>query len=125
MITASSESQAYLTVFSNGKHTANADTTPEKGGSDQGFRPHELMEAALATCMNMHLRMYAANHGIELGEVSAKVSLDRSSPSEVVFNYSIELSRQLDDEQRKKLLEIAETCPVRRTLSKKVSFKKE
>ena len=106
-----------------GKHTASADTTPDKGGGNQGFRPHELLEAALASCMNMHLPMYAANHGIELGEVATKVSLDRSSPLKAVFSYSIELSGQLDDEQRKKLLEIAETCPVRRTLSKKVSFR--
>lgn len=123
MITASSESQPYLTRFSNGKQTTYADTTADKGGGEMGFRPHELLEAALATCMNMHLRMYAANHGIELGEVSTKVSLDRSSPSEAVFNYSIELSGQLDDEQRVKLVEIAETCPVRRTLSKKLSFR--
>jgi putative redox protein len=123
MITASSESQPYLTVFSNGKHAATADTTSDKGGGNSGFRPHELLEAALATCMNMHLRMYAANHGIQLGEVFTKVSLDRSSPSEAVFNYSIELSGQLNDEQRKKLLEIAETCPVRLTLSKKASFR--
>jgi putative redox protein len=106
-----------------GKHTATADTTSDKGGGNSGFRPHELLEAAVATCMNMHLRMYAANHGIQLGEVSTKVSLDKSSPSEAVFNYSIELSGQLDDEQRKKLFEIAETCPVRLTLSKKVSFR--
>jgi putative redox protein len=123
MITASNESQPYLTRFSNGKHTATADTTPDKGGENQGFRPHELLEAALATCINMHLRMYAANHGIQLGVVSTKVSLDRSSPSEAVFNYSMELSGQLHDEQRKKLLEIAETCPVHRTLSKKLSFR--
>lgn len=56
-------------------------TTPDKGGGNQGFRPHELLEAALATCMNIHLRMYAANHGIELGEVTTKVTLDRSSLS--------------------------------------------
>ena len=123
MIIASSEPQHFLTRFSNGKQTRSADTTPDKGGGDSGFRPHELLEAALATCMNMNLRMYAANHGIELGNVSTTVSLDRNSPLEAVFNYSIELSGQLDDEQRKKLLEIAETCPVRRTLSKKLTFR--
>lgn len=123
MIIASSEPQPYLTRFSNGKHTTNADTIADKGGGDSGFRPHELLEAALATCMNMHLRMYAANYGIGLGDVTTTVSLDRNSPTEAVFNYSIELSGQLDDEQRKKLLEIAETCPVHRTLSKKLSFR--
>jgi putative redox protein len=122
MIIASSEPQAYLTRFSNGKQTSSADTTVDKGGGEMGFRPHELLEAALATCMNMHLRMYAANHGIELVGVHTRVSLDRNSPEEAVFNYSIELSGQLKDEQRKKLFETAETCPVRRTLTKKLSF---
>jgi len=123
MIIASAEPQPYLTRFSNGKQTTNADTTPDKGGGGLGFRPHELLEAALATCMNMHLRMYASNHGIELGDVITTVSLDRNSQEEAVFNYSIELSGQLADEQRKKLLEIAETCPVHRTLDKKLSFR--
>ncbi len=123
MITALSESRSYLTVFSNGNHAANADTTPDKGGGNQGFRPHELLEAALATCMNMHVRMYATNYGVELEKASTKVSLDRNSSTEAVFNYSIELSGQLDDEQRRKLLEIAETCPVRHTLTKKLLFR--
>ncbi|HVP18542.1 MAG TPA: OsmC family protein [Spirochaetia bacterium] len=123
MVIASSEANPYLTRFSNGKQTTYADTTPDKGGGDLGFRPHELLEAALATCMNMHIRMYAASKGIEPGEVCTTVTLDRNSPSEAVFNYSIELSGQLDDEQRNKLLEIAESCPVHRTLSKRFSFR--
>ena len=123
MIIASSETTPYLTRLSNGKHTTTADATSDKGGGEMGFRPHELLEAALATCMNMHLRMYAANHAIGLVEACTTVTLDRNSPTEAVFNYSIELSGQIDDGQRKKLLEIAERCPVRRTLSKKLSFR--
>jgi putative redox protein len=121
--TASSESKPYLTVFSNGKQTANADTiTPDKGGGNHGLRLHELLEAALATCLNTYQRMYAVSHRIELGDVSTKVTLDRSSLSEAVFNCSIELSGKLDDEQRKNLLEVAGTCAVRPALSRKVSF---
>jgi putative redox protein len=123
MVIAASEASPYLTRFSNSKQTASADTTAEKGGGDLGFRPHELLEAALATCMNIHLRTYASNHGIELGEVHTTVTLDRSSPLEAVFNYSVQFSGQLDDEQREKLAEIAETCPVYRTLSKKLTFR--
>ena len=124
MITASSEPTSYQTLFSNGKQTAIADTTVDKGGGEKGFRPHELLEAALATCMNMQIRMYAANHGIGLSEVQTRVSLDRSSPAEAVFEYSVELSGQMDEEQRRKLLEVAENCPVRKTLSKKLSFRR-
>ena len=123
MIIASSESTPYLTHFSNGKQTAIADTTADKGGGEMGFRPHELLEAALATCMNMHLRMYAANYGIGLTEVCTTVTLDRNSPAEAVFNYSVELSGEIDESQRKKLLEVAESCPVHRTLSKKLVFR--
>jgi len=122
MIVASSESTPYVTHFSNGKQTATADTTADKGGGELGFRPHELLEAALATCMNMQLRMYAANHGIKLTEVSTTVTLDRNSPVEAVFNYSVQLSGEIDESQRKKLLEIAESCPVRKSLSKRLSF---
>jgi putative redox protein len=123
MIIASSESTPYLTRLSNGQQTTNADTTTDKGGGESGFRPHELLEAALASCMNMHLRMYAASHGIGLADVCTTVTLDRNSPVEAVFNYSIELSGQLDDGQRKKLMEMAESCPVRKTLSKKLTFR--
>ena len=124
MIISSSESTPYLTSFSNGKQTATADTTADKGGREIGFRPHELLEAALATCMNMQLRMYAANHAIKLTKVCTTVTLDRNSPVEAVFNYSVELSGEIDDDQRKKLLEIAESCPVRKSLSKRLSFAK-
>ena len=41
---------------------ASSDNTPDKGGKGAGFRPHELLEAALACCMNMSVRMYAESH---------------------------------------------------------------
>ena len=64
MIRANSTPENYLTTVSNGEFTLPADTTADKGGGGQGFRPHDLLEAALASCMNMSLRMAAQKAGI-------------------------------------------------------------
>jgi hypothetical protein len=58
MVRAESAGPPYLTSFTNGVHRGSADNAADKGGQGNGFRPHELLEAALASCMNMWLRMY-------------------------------------------------------------------
>src|SRR5208283_1577583 len=121
MIVTHSEASPFLTRFSTDTHTAYADTTPDKGGGNEGFRPHELLEAALATCVNMHVRMYARNHGIAVESVSTSVALDRSNPSEAVFKCSLDISGKLSPEESKKLVKIAEICPVRQTLSRRIA----
>ena len=122
MITAKGGNTRYLTSFTNGKLEAFADNTAEKGGQGAGFRPHELLEASLACCINMWIRIYADNHGLQLDEVTTKVWVKRDKPEETGFEYSIELQGALTDEQRSKLMRIAETCPVRQSLSRKLSI---
>lgn len=122
MICAKSELTRYQTRFSDGKHESISDTTPDKGGQHSGFRPHDLLEAALAACVNMTVRMYADNHGIPLRAVTTNVSLDRTLPDEVVFRYEVELDGELTEEQRNRLLQAASACPIRKTLSKRIRF---
>jgi putative redox protein len=122
MIHCTSEPSRYQTRFSDGAHHGISDTTADKGGSHSGFRPHDLLEAALATCVNMTVRMYADSHAIPLRTVATTVNLDRSHPDEVVFRYEVELDGDLTPEQRDKLSNAASACPVRRTLSKKLRF---
>jgi putative redox protein len=124
MITTHNEALQYQTTFNNGTHTAFADTTEDKGGHNSGFRPHELLEAALASCINMHLRMYAQHHNVPLENIQTTVSLDRNKPDQVVFNYSIDLSGPFSSKQKEKMYEIAKTCPVHQTLSKTISIRK-
>lgn len=123
MIFSSSALEKYTTRFSNGEHEGLADTTRDKGGSQSGFRPHDLLEAALATCINMYLRMYAQTQQFPLEHVEVRVELDRSqSPEDALFRYEIELKGALTDKQRQKLLRVAQACPVRKTLSRKIRF---
>jgi len=64
MICATSESIPFQTRFSDGEHEGLADTTADKGGGNSGFRPHDLLAAAVASCINMTVRMYAERHAI-------------------------------------------------------------
>ncbi len=125
MITTKNEPLQYQTTFTNGQHTGIADTTEDKGGHNSGFRPHELLEAALASCINMHLRMYAQHHNVPLESIQTTVTVDRSHPDEVIFKYSIDLSGPITSEQKERLHQIAKTCPVHQTLSKAISFREE
>ena len=122
MIRATSDLAHYHTRFSDETHAGASDTTPDKGGENSGFRPHDLLEAALACCMNMTVRMYADNHGIVLREVNTTVRLDRSQPDQIVFQYELDFDGDLTPEQRDKLLLAARACPVRRSLSKGIRF---
>ena len=123
MIIAGSKEPAYLTPFTDGEHSALSDTTREKGGSGGGFWPHNLLEAALATCINITVRKYADKHGVPLAAVSTKVQLDRSRAGEAVFGYEVELEGNLTEPQRQALLQVAGDCPVKATLLREISFK--
>ncbi len=123
MIEARSESVRYQTQLTNGTHSLLSDTTRDKGGSESGFRPHDLLEAALASCITITLRMYADKHGLALSGVTTRVQLDRSQPEETIFKYEVELQGELSEQDRVRLLEVAEKCPVRNTLSKRIGFR--
>jgi len=123
MIRATTEEERYLTKFTNGTGSGYADASAAQGGTGTSFRPHELLEAALATSVNVTLRMYAEKHGVPLDDVVTEVKLDSSSPDESILRYEIELlGRNLTEEQRSELLEVARGCSIRRTLSKPIRF---
>ena len=123
MITCVNKTNNYETLFTNGRHQAICDVPAAKGGGDTGFGPHELLEAGLAGCLNIWLRIYASNHRIPLAEITTEVSLHRDSPGLAVFEYGIKLSGDLTAEQRQELLQAAKSCPVHQTLSGQISFK--
>lgn len=122
MIHTDSHPAKYQTLFSNGEQVSVADTTPDKGGGNLGFRPHELLEAALASCMNISLRMCAEKYAIPLAGVSVSVSLDRSDPNAPLFKYSVQFQGEITAPQQEHLLAALANCPVRTTLAKQLQF---
>jgi putative redox protein len=122
MISATTDPVRYVTRFSDGVHTGIADAPVVKGGTDSGFRPFDLLEAALATCVAMTVRMYADQRAIPLECATVRVTTDRTRPDELVFRYEVELEGDLTAEQREKVLRAASACPVRRSLMKQLRF---
>ncbi len=123
MIVSVSTKTPYATIFTDGKREAACDTTPDFGGSGSGFRAHDLLEAAFACCLNMTLRRYADKYQIPLSEAKVSVSLNRDDPEQTVFEYGVELQGDLTAAQRQKLMDLAALCPVKKTLSKHISFR--
>lgn len=127
-ITARSLSYTKVEIKS-GRHTLIADEPIEYGGGDEGPNPYDFLLSALAACKVMTAQMYARRKGWPLEEVS--VSLDTykihardcedcdSDPNARVdiIEVKIGFKGDLTSEQRERLKEIADRCPVHRTLT--------
>jgi len=124
VIKTNSEQAAFKTVFSSVHHHGIADAPTTKGGAGAGFDPHELLEAALATCINIIVRKHAAQFGISIDGVVTTVRLDRSRDGVATFDYELDIRGALDETQRALLHEAAKTCPVSQTLSNPIEFRR-
>ncbi len=109
-----------------GHHALRADE-PEPTGDDTGPSPYDLLLAGLGACTSMTLRMYAERKGWPLEHVSVRLRHERVHASDCEdceernvrisrIERTLELVGELDDDQRQRLREIAERCPVHRTL---------
>src|SRR5438552_19100310 len=107
MIRSTSLGVPYQTAFTNGSRSAVADVPVAKGGAGKGFGPHELLEAALATCLTMTVQMYAAKHSIRLRSTQCEVQIDRSVPISVTLHYGLTFNGPLSDEPMEQLREAA------------------
>ncbi len=96
-------------------HRLRADEESDKGGDNTGATPHELLLAALGSCTAMTLKVYAERKGWPLRD--AHVTLN-GTHVDGTFQIArqVELIGDLDAEQRQRLLEIADKCPVHKTL---------
>jgi uncharacterized OsmC-like protein len=118
LVTSASASNFRQTVRI-GEHTLVADELVADGGQDAGPGPHEWLLAGLGTCTSMTLGMYARHKGWPLKGVEVTVEGDRIDGS-FVFRCHVRVEGDLDEEQRARLLEIANKCPVHRTLTGKI-----
>ncbi|OLN27508.1 hypothetical protein DVDV_2104 [Desulfovibrio sp. DV] len=112
-------------AFGNGTFSGVCDATPDKGGAGQGFRPHELLEAALGSCLVMVMTKYALAHAIPLVRAGVTVTLDRSDSEVAAYGCTVALEGDLTEEERRKILRAARACPVRRTLGCRVVVTEE
>jgi putative redox protein len=121
----------YQTEIVASGHRLLADEPIAVGGSDTGPTPYDYLLAALGACTSMTLRMYADRKGLALESIVVRLkhqkihaedcrSCETKSGKIDTIEREIELEGHLDQEQRQRLLEIADRCPVHRTLRSEI-----
>ncbi|MEN3973775.1 bifunctional alpha/beta hydrolase/OsmC family protein [Emcibacter sp. SYSU 3D8] len=115
-----------------GRHHLVADEpTTIPGGADRGPTPYDLLGASLGTCTSMTLRLYADRKKFDLRHIVVDVVHDRIHATDCtdcetrevkidVLRRTIRLEGDLSDEEREKLIAIADKCPVHRTLTNEI-----
>ncbi len=116
-----------------GQHVIRADEPVSAGGTDSGLSPYDLVLAGLGACTSMTMRMYADLKGIPLERATVELRHDKIHAADCAACESregkidrieriIRLEGPLSEEQRAKLLEISNKCPVHRTLHSEVTI---
>ena len=119
--------EGYTTQIVAGKHHFIADEPERIGGKDLGPNPYELISAALAACTSMTLQMYARRKKWQLENVETHVSHSKKHSVDCEnceddsakidhFDREMIIEGDLDKKQTERLLEIADKCPVHKTL---------
>jgi putative redox protein len=126
-VVARTDAGGFRTDIQLGSHNITADEPASVGGTDLGPTPYGLLSAALAACTTMTLKMYAEHKKLDFKSATVSVThakihaedcadCESSSGKIDQFRRVLTLEGNLTDEQRQRMLEIADRCPVHRTL---------
>jgi putative redox protein len=132
-VVASAGNSGFRTEIAIGQHGLVADEPLESGGTDDGPSPYELLLAALGSCTAMTMRMYASRKGWPLAGVIVRLrdyhthaadceNCETKSVGLRRLERQIELHGELTDEQRARLMLIADRCPVKQTLDRGIEI---
>ncbi len=131
-VTATTGIDGFKTALVSGPHRLVADEpTAIKGGTDTGPSPYDLLSAALASCTSMTLVMYARHKKLNVDHVDVEVRHDRVHADDCEhcedktakidrFRRRLSVSGELTAAERERLVEIADRCPVHRTLHSEI-----
>lgn len=135
VVVASTGQGKFEQVMVNGRHNVIADEPVSAGGVDAGPSPYDLLLMSLGSCTSMTVHLYAARKQWPLGQVVVRLKHSKvhaedcadceDNPKALIdrIERAIEFIGPLDDEQRSRLLQIANQCPIHRTLSSRIDIK--
>lgn len=123
-ITASIDTRKYRTeIKSASGNIVIADEPQEMGGKNLGFSPSELLASALASCTLITLRMYIDRKQWDVTEINASVDFEKNTEQNVsLLSRKIEIIGNVDEAQKERLLKIANSCPIHKTLTNTIQI---
>ena len=124
MVTAIIGREAYRTELLTNEHHLIADEAEEVGGKNMGPTPGEFLMVSLASCTAITLRMYADRKRWSVEKIRVEVTSDKIDKTTVLTRH-VYLEGTLDDDQRARLLQIANACPVHKVLTNPIEIKTE
>ena len=107
-----------------GKHVLLTDAPEAFGGEDSGPEPHDILAAALAACTALTVTMYANRKGMQLRDIRVDISHGQHEGG-YRFQRRIEYIGELSIDERERLTEIANKCPVHKTLTGTIRIETE
>lgn len=121
-VNASIQTELYKMVIETpSKNTLIADEPSSMGGNDLGFSPKELLVASLSACTLATLRMYINHKGWDISAIDVETDLIESDGKNV-FKRMLRFEGTLTDEQLKRLLAVANACPVHKIIAAGATF---
>ncbi|PHQ79957.1 MAG: osmotically inducible protein OsmC [Phycisphaera sp.] len=119
-----------VTIFGELEHQLINDVPPGEGGQGKGPTPHEMLEAAVASCKAITVRMYADRKKWPLESVTAKVRhqlrpKEEGGPKVHHFDAQVQFTGDLTDEQRHRLHEISGRCSIQKILQSETVFESD
>ncbi|HKT82342.1 MAG TPA: OsmC family protein [Solirubrobacterales bacterium] len=100
-----------------GGHAIRVDEPTAAGGTNTGPSPTRLVAAGLASCIAITMEMYADRKGWDIGPVEVDVDVTYRDYAPISFAVTLRLPAKLSDEQRDRLLVVAEKCPVHKLVA--------
>ena len=120
--------QDYKTNILVGGHSITADEPVEVGGNNEGPTATQLLLSSLGSCTAITMRMYAQRKEWNLGDITIDLSIDRENVEGRMVSKilrSISFSEELSEEQKERMLLIADKCPIHKTLTGELSITTE
>jgi putative redox protein len=121
MVTATIGSDNYKTELMTSGHQTIVDEPEELGGTNLGPAPGEFLMISLASCTAITLRMYADRKKWNVEKIKVEVAFEKAQ-HKTIFKREISFEGDLDDDQRARLLQIANSCPVHKTLTNPIEI---
>lgn len=111
----------YKTELTARTHTLIADEPVDVGGKDVGPRPGDFVRMGLASCTAITLRMYANRKNLDVRQIKVSVS-NGAFEGKTSYKTNIEITGNVSDEQKQRLMQIAKLCPVHKLLTNPIEI---